>query len=512
MDRIRRKKCDETRPVCTNCSSTGRKCDGYAEVQPPTLKSSSAAGDSGESQTSQGSKNVKGLALKSNVGLLLPSAGKIGLSTHECFFLDFFRNMGAIDVASKPVHDFLYGVVSQLGESQPSVKHAAMAMTAKCHSRAKCYFGDAFEKQASDFALRQTSKSITHLLQQSTPQDIVGRRAHREVVMSVCCILAVLANAVGDLETSKMHLMHGQRAMQEWQDVGFDGSSIAPTLSVLLADMTWKLQLASNPASFLQDDNPILLNLPVSFNFDAEYAITHFYLLSGIILDCERQQEVDFIAREYSTDEILRGWRIGSFFRVRIYAWELKSFIEEIGLSAPQSIQDLLMALRLWEQTACAMVAAALANDEAAIFEPSQMAYDALWEYFRSINELGKKMLRSLMRQNGSMPILQIDWAVGTPLFFCGFRCRDWSIRREALRLLRALGERFKGLDAAAFLPMKISALERIIDIESYGLRPGDAVPELARIRYVEFTRRTGSSNIRFSYRPVGTDGLIEIL
>ena len=85
-------------------------------------------------------------------------------------------------------------------------------------------------------------------------------------------------------------------------------------------------------------------------------------------------------------------------------------------------------------------------------------------------------------------------------------------MRRGALRLLKVLRERFDGSDATAILPMKISALERIIDIESLGLQPGDVVPELARIHYVKFIGHPGSSNILFSYRPVGADGLVEVL
>ena len=42
-----------------------------------------------------------------------------------------------------------------------------------------------------------------------------------------------------------------------------------------------------------------------------------------------------------------------------------------------ESVQDLLTALRLWDQLACAMVAAALANAEGSTFKPSQMGYDA---------------------------------------------------------------------------------------------------------------------------------------
>ena len=162
--------------------------------------------------------------------------------------LDFFRNLGAIDFAGYPFDVFLYGVVRQLGESQPSVKHAALAFTAKCNSRAESsstHFGDKpSEKQANDFALRQTSKSIPRLLQEQPTTLVAGRRAQREVVMAVCGILALLASIVGDLETSKMHLACGQRAMQEWrqQHANFDGSSIAPTLSAVLSAANCKVQ------------------------------------------------------------------------------------------------------------------------------------------------------------------------------------------------------------------------------------------------------------------------------
>ncbi|KAL7629099.1 hypothetical protein AAE478_000617 [Parahypoxylon ruwenzoriense] len=35
---IRRVKCDETKPACTRCTSTGRKCDGYGGPAPPRRK------------------------------------------------------------------------------------------------------------------------------------------------------------------------------------------------------------------------------------------------------------------------------------------------------------------------------------------------------------------------------------------------------------------------------------------------------------------------------------------
>ena len=212
--------------------------------------------------------------------IAMSDPGKVGLSTDECFFLDFFRNIGAFDYVAYPTNNFLYGVVLQVGESQPSVKHAAMALTSTGHSRAGHYFGLARSEKLNDFVLRQTSKAIAFLLQQTGPKDLLSRRTHREVVMTMCGILALIAQCQNELGTYKMHLAYGLRAMQEWQDAGFDGSSIAPTLSTLLSLQNYSLQIASNPASFLQDDNPFLLDTSCFCDFNvstAEYTVNRHW-------------------------------------------------------------------------------------------------------------------------------------------------------------------------------------------------------------------------------------------
>ena len=457
------------------------------------------------------------MVLKPDVQLpscTMPDPGKIGLSADECFVLDVFRHVGASRFASYPVDDFIYGVVRQVGESQPSVKHAAMAFTVLGHPYAERHFGEGREK-LNRFVLRQTSKSITHLLQQPTPKDPFGKRAHREVVMTMCGLLTLVAVIDNDVATLKMHLNHGQRAMREWQEANFDGSSIAPTLSAILVDLNWRLQIASNPACFLQDDNPWLLGAPMLGNFNVSTAEStvdrHWRFWSTLVLNDDYPS--GFASYPDCPTHILISFRISFLFKVRIYTRQLKACIDQVGHSAAQSVQDLLMAFRLWEQTACAVVAAALMDDEGAVFKLSHTRFDGLWIYFRRINEFARKIMQSLIWQNiSSTTNFPIDLAVGTPLFFCGFYCRDWSIRREALRLLKAFEERFRGSGAIGCLPMKVSALERIIDIESHGLQPGDVVPELARICHVEFSGCPGSSDIRFLYRPAGMDGLVEIL
>ena len=458
--------------------------------------------------------------MKSDVGLIsttMTDPGKVGLSTDECFFLDFLRKKGTTDFAGPPFDKFLNVTMRQLGESQPSVKHSAMALTVASHSSAWCYFGDGQERteKMDDFVMRQTSKSLTHLLRQHTPEDPSIKRAHREVTMTVCAVLASLAHYQQDLATFKLHLMYGQRAMQEWQDVDFDSSSIAPTLFNVLAHLDCKLQIGSNPTWFVQDDNPLLLHASDMgiFNIStAESTVNRHWEPWAAVVLSEKQNV--WLSDCDRPDRILKSSRISFLFKVRIFARHLKSCIEQVGFSAPQSMLDLLTLLRAWEQVTCALVTAAVGDDGDTIFKPLQMRYDPLLVYFQRINQMSRKVLQAQIWQNVSIPAFPIDYAVGIPLFFCGYCCRDWSTRREALRLLKAWDARFKGLDVTGFLPAKISALERIIDIESHGLQPGNVVPESARINFVRFTANPGSPNIllRFSYRQLGTDGVFEIL
>ena len=195
--------------------------------------------------------------------------------------------------------------------------------------------------------------------------------------------------------------------------------------------------------------------------------------------------------------------------KARIFQRQLKAYVEHVGQLAPQSLHDLLTLLTLWEQAMCAKMSAAVAAEEDPVWLPLQMRYDVLWAYFRRINELGKKLLRSQIQQDVSNPTFPIDQAVVPPLFLCGMLCRDWSIRREALHLMKAWGERFPSTTSS--LPMALSALEHIIDVESHGLQPGSVVPEAARIHFAQVTGSPGSSNIGFSYLQLGQSRVDEI-
>ena len=450
-----------------------------------------------------------------SIARTLVEPGKVGLTTDECFFLDFFRTEGALDAYGPPYDILFLRVVRQLGTWQPTVKHAALALTARGNTFSRFYwdrFGGSKVERRDDFVLRQTNKSITHLLRQPVPEGLTGRRAHRELVMTTCLVLAFLAYCHNDFATLQMHVTYGQRAMLEWEDANFDNSSIGRALFDGVSNMDFRLRALSNPASFLQDDNPLLLHAAWDLtNFNVSYverSVARYWDLWSQIM-FPRIPNGFSVGTVDDSQSILRTWRVCVMLNGRVWERQLKTYVQLAGQMVPQSLHDLLTSLRMWEQSMCAWISAAVAADEDPVWSPLQMKYDVLGAYFRRINELGKKLLRSQIIQGVSNPAFPIDQAVATPLFFCGMHCRDWSIRREALDLMKAWGERFPSTTSS--LPMALSALEHIIDVESHGLQPGSVVPEAARIHFAQVTGSPGSSNIGFSYLQLGQSRVDEI-
>jgi hypothetical protein len=102
--RVRRIKCDETRPHCVRCTSTGRKCDGYAEQGPtPILPDSSLT-----------------------VLTINRAAGHVP----ECRAFDFFRTCTLPNISLHFGSPPWIRLLLQASHSEPALQHAAIALGA----------------------------------------------------------------------------------------------------------------------------------------------------------------------------------------------------------------------------------------------------------------------------------------------------------------------------------------------------------------------------------------------
>ncbi|XXG94225.1 hypothetical protein Hte_000479 [Hypoxylon texense] len=163
--KIRRVKCDETKPACTRCTSTGRKCDGYDGQAPPRRKKAppptSTSADPSVSSSSSSSvsnsiipsiptephlarrheqaRHSFAAACRRNSALrvLRPLAADIeGTEQERRFFHQFRRHAEAGLAVHAPGlgSGFWQRLVPLLGHSDAAVRHALIALGASYQS------------------------------------------------------------------------------------------------------------------------------------------------------------------------------------------------------------------------------------------------------------------------------------------------------------------------------------------------------------------------------------------
>ena len=169
--KIRRVKCDERKPNCLRCESTGRSCDGY-EVAVRT-------GNGASSST-----------LLSDCSVILPGpdAGFEGDEQERRSFA-FFSSHTVHEFAGFFQSDFWCHYVLQAARYEPAVRHAVIAL-GSLHERFER--DDATVRRSNGnvedggFALRHYNMAIGHLIQ---PIAKRGRQA-TDVAMTSCALFA----------------------------------------------------------------------------------------------------------------------------------------------------------------------------------------------------------------------------------------------------------------------------------------------------------------------------------
>jgi hypothetical protein len=121
--------------------------------------------------------------------------------------------------------------------------------------------------------------------------------------------------------------------------------------------------------------------------------------------------------------------------------------------------------------------------------QDGETRYDECLPLFQQTIQLVGKLLLE--------PRPDVWMGIVTPLVFCALKCRDWDTRREALKLLKIFPYS-KGRWSMANTALVI---ERMIQVESEGLIPGDVVPEASRIDPMRVEFLLGKPRIQTYYR-----------
>ena len=450
-------------------------------------------------------------------GLIEP--GQVDLTRYERFVLDYFLKIACFNSAVRLDDEFWLVLARRFSVSHqsPAIRHAAIAFGAslfKLEFRPNnCDSIIDRSEETNRFVLEQSNKSIAHLLEAPRPSDLTSKRAHKEAVMVTCTLLASVALAHNDLPAAQTHLQFGLRAMEEWRSADFDNSAVGPIVYQALADHVPRLQACSNFVSFLKEENPCGIPLPATFTGATfQYAIDRFGIYWAWLISQKSMHgfSMGSIIDSYTP---LHSLELSVMFKVQRWRKLVNYFIRSNRFLVSQAWYDRLYFLQLWREVFLIKAGAAAAADQDPFHKPFQMRYDGLWTHFKQANEWANRLLQSPDHENVIGSTSHIGTAVAIALFYCGFCCRDWVIRRETLRTLKAWEHKYMAADSAgssASSAMHL-ALERVIEIESEGLRPLDVVPQSDRIHYVRVIARPGSSEMRLTYFRSGMARIVVI-
>lgn len=198
--RIRKVKCDEGRPACRRCVSTGRVCDGYGVW-------GGGGNYYGSRQPKTVSKNDKSFSPRPHTSM----AVLVGTSKERLYF-EWFTCRTAKKLPGAFVLRFWDTLLFQACVTEPAVLHAVLTLSAIHKSDGSRASATAPDEQ-EQFMLQHYTRAIRDL----QPHFSVKARASVRIALIACFVFTCLEFLRGRFETAKAHLQNGLRVLKESQ-------------------------------------------------------------------------------------------------------------------------------------------------------------------------------------------------------------------------------------------------------------------------------------------------------
>ncbi|CAG9990237.1 unnamed protein product [Clonostachys byssicola] len=214
--KIRRVRCDQQKPACNRCVSTGRKCDGYAQ---PATKSQSTPGSSSSSSTSPSAPESRQLQIRPRrlspaspsaiasvtpTRILLPHKDPDELQVYS-----YFLQVAAPSISGVFGSEFWLREVPRFCLSDPAIWHAVAALGTVCRD----YDFRTCSTAENVFAMRQIGTSLQHLTQ---PRSASSMDRWRALIASV--LFTCISVVQGSYSQALVHVSSGAKIFRELED------------------------------------------------------------------------------------------------------------------------------------------------------------------------------------------------------------------------------------------------------------------------------------------------------
>lgn len=431
--RIRKVKCDETKPSCIRCIKTGRKCDGYLA---PALRPSATS--AAASRTITGS---------SRAPRTLPELD----SPEAVRAFDFYRNRSVLLIGGttggkgSDGADFWGGLVIKLAVEEPAVRHAVLALSS-LHERVCMPKHDriVYGSERTSFGFSEYGKAIA-AVRAWGPTDMSTEPA---AVPLLVCVLFICIEFLTNYEAAaQVHILQGRRILSKLDPA----ERSSPTMGLIkrvLVPLYTRLSLASFlygtrpekiPSGLIREETAGTADgrgeVPLIFETMTEAKDTLFWLVEeGLRFSTSGKPAVynpQMSPEGMQTLRETQQWILTQFSRWNAAFIVLKTMLPLEGSSTTGkttgAVQDLLMvfyhASVIWVSTA---------------LTPHELAYDAHIPAFAAIISHASSVVAASSSasspQGGSSFTFETE--IVAPVYWVATKCRHPLLRRAALRLL----------------------------------------------------------------------------
>jgi hypothetical protein len=378
--------------------------------------------------------------------------------------------------------------VLQAGYAREAVRHALVAIGS---------FHESLENKQSTqrvlqsrFTLEQYNKAIKALMTDSKLLSI-------EEVLISCIIFTFFENIQGHFDTALKHLENGLKILSEWRAKRLHGTGTpSAVIEDELASILDALHIQASvllPESRSDIENIYTNNLPDSF---ANIQEAHHYFYQLIHWTCENLESLpaNYGASTYGgPSKVVRDSFIPPQCATVLFQWrsqlerDINHDIGNTEMTPQQRIATRLGVIHLKIQYRIVIIMLRCLPFK------TEMVFDQQIQHFRDIVDLVQEFLKLCatpeLNLSEATQMAGFDFFVIPSLSMVGCRCRDPTIRRQAIALLRSAHWREDIWDSSD----ASSVAEHIMQTEEKGrvVKSCVEVPDFDRLHLVGCTRNS---------------------
>ncbi|EPE29942.1 Zn2/Cys6 DNA-binding protein [Glarea lozoyensis ATCC 20868] len=462
--KIRRVKCDEGRPSCNRCFSTGRTCDGYG------IFGGGGKPTSGDFMMSKKRSAVGvGYSPKNT-----PEFWSVSSTTEEKSYFEWFRLQTSKKVPGIFASSFWDQLILQATANDPAVLHAVLALSSI--QKREVFFGkDSRDVQVNlldsqeSFMLRQYTKAIAKLQPHFSTKD----RSSIRIALVTCVVFICLEYLQGHYRTAQTHFKNGLKLLNEIKVTDLIDQCILEEFTKLNVQVELLRLGYRHSCSVVQSTGTQLSQ--GTFHSTREARQNMDQILDQIFRLTEevRKQGLENSPTP-STDQVDRQ----TLILTRLSGWLHTFHASKTKLQTPTLAHDKLMqaqvtmrdnfayrVLRIWYVFATVMTSVAIWPGCEVKFDDHTSDFVSIIAQMIDLRAIVPATQKALYDTGNETTHSIFHIGLMPALYYTAIKCRVHRIRLQAVRLLEATSHREGLWDAKVFA----CAARKVMEVEERG-------------------------------------------